>query len=341
MKIGFIIPSHWALITPGDGRKAQIVKQMAALERIGHSAVPINSWDLEAVKSCDALQIVEAAFGNYVGVTEHPAVPLVGVSPFIDSNQPFYKYRLMAWLGTRHPLLRNVPGTFRQQMLHADLVIVRSKHEQERIVRGLGINRAKAKIVLNGVDPPTQHDPDLARRQFNLPQEYLLHAGYYNESRKNTVRLIEAIASTDLPLVIVGNAQPTAYRNEVLAAAAKNKQVTILPYVERAVLESLYAGCRVFCLPSIHEGTGLVALEAAAHGAGVVITQNGGPPDYFGDLAYYVDPLKVQTIRTAILAAWENPKSAEIKQHVLSRLTWDQSAQSLVRAYQEIAATKA
>jgi len=99
------------------------------------------------------------------------------------------------------------------------------------------------------------------------------------------------------------------------------------------MLQSLYAGCRVFCLPSLHEGTGLVALEAAAHGAGVVITRNGGPPDYFKDLAYYVDPVGVGDIRDTILQAWEKPQGAELRAHVLSSLTWDQSARSLAAAY--------
>jgi glycosyltransferase involved in cell wall biosynthesis len=79
---------------------------------------------------------------------------------------------------------------------------------------------------------------------------------------------------------------------------------------------------------------GLVAVEAAAYGAGVVITKNGGPPDYFGDLAYYVDQFDVASIRHSVQKAWENPKSEAIKRHVLTNLTWEQSARSLVAAFQ-------
>ena len=48
--------------------------------------------------------------------------------------------------------------------------------------------------------------------------------------------------------------------------AKRYPTVKILGFLDRDVLDSLYAACKVFCLPSRHEGTGLVALEAASHG---------------------------------------------------------------------------
>lgn len=338
MKIAILIPSGYALTSPGDGRKAQIQYQAAALERMGHTVVRLNPWDTSSVLPvCDALHIVEGAFGNFVNVQSRAEVPLVSLATFIDSNQSFWRYRLVTWLGTRHPYFLNNAGTFRRQMHNCDLVIVRSRHERRQVIEGIGVDpaRTRVEIVLNGVNPPPHHDPELARRKFSLPEQYLLHVSSYGDIRKNVPRLIKAVAPTGLPLVIAGFESKSNNLNEVRTLAGRTKHVQLLPFLDEELLQSLYAGCRVFCLPSLHEGTGLVALEAAAHGAGVVITKNGGPPDYFGDLAYYVDPYDVNNIRQAIQAAWELPRGQQLQQHMLTNLTWDQSAQSLVRVFQQ------
>jgi glycosyltransferase involved in cell wall biosynthesis len=173
----------------------------------------------------------------------------------------------------------------------------------------------------------------MARKAYKLPQEFALHVGYYTDQRKNTLRLIEAIGPTGIPLVIAGSASPDAALERLKALAVKYPQVVILGRQDRAMLNSLYAGCRIFCLPSVHEGTGLVALEAAAYGAGVVITKHGGPPDYFLDMAQYVDPFNVDDIRQAIVKAWEAPSDNRLRNHVLNNLSWDQSAEALLAAY--------
>ncbi|MGH8653533.1 MAG: glycosyltransferase family 4 protein [Gammaproteobacteria bacterium] len=43
--------------------------------------------------------------------------------------------------------------------------------------------------------------------------------------------------------------------------------VRLYNFLDKVTLHRLYAGCRVFCLPSVFEGTGLAAFEAASYGA--------------------------------------------------------------------------
>ena len=68
-------------------------------------------------------------------------------------------------------------------------------------------------------------------------------------------------------------------------------------------LEDLYRRAKVFCLPSIGEGVGLVALEAASFGCDIVVTRIGGPKEYYDDMAYVVNPYKVDEIGLAVLNA--------------------------------------
>lgn len=339
MRIGFMLPANYALAGPGNGVRAQAVYQAAALERLGHRVERLEPWNL--VPDLEQLDVVQFFLGGYANFTievnrPHP-VKMLAFAPIIDSNEPFWKYRLAVMAGRLSGKFNTVPAVFRRQAEGSNLVICRSKHERERITRGLGIDpsRVGIEIVLNGVDPPPPADPEVSRKEYSLPSEFALHVGYYTDGRKNTLRLVEAIGPTGIPLVIAGSAAPDAALERLKAAAAKYPQIRILGRQTREMLNSLYAACKIFCLPSVHEGTGLVALEAAAYGAGVVITKHGGPPDYFLDMAQYVDPFDVDDIRRAIVKAWEAPQDGKLRNHVLSNLSWDASAQSLVDAYRK------
>ncbi len=153
-----------------------------------------------------------------------------------------------------------------------------------------------------------------------------MHVSTYTQVRKNALPLAQAAAAAKLPLVIAGTAYPGALLEQLKQLAALFAgNIRLLGFQDQASLNSLYAACTVFCLPSSHEGTGLAALEAASYGAKVVITKNGGTRDYFRDMGFYVDPNDIGSIQQAMVAAWEQPPSDALRQHVLKNLTWARS----------------
>ena len=77
----------------------------------------------------------------------------------------------------------------------------------------------------------------------------------------------------------------------------------------------------------------MVAVEAASYGANLVITKNGGPPDYFLEMAEYVDPFDLADIRRGLAVAWDRPKSNQLKTYLIDTLTWKHSARSLANVY--------
>ena len=142
------------------------------------------------------------------------------------------------------------------------------------------------------------------------------------------------VGAAGLPLIIAGTADDAGEDARLKALAARHRGIRFLGYVDAATRDALYALARVFCLPSLHEGTGLAALEAAAHGAAVVITDRGGPRDYFGELAHYVRAGETDSIRTALETAWQAPRSNRLRDHVVNHLSWRQSAKALLDVYQ-------
>lgn len=335
MRIGIQLPSSISLSGPGNGVRAEVLFRTDALTRAGHEVVQVEPWDLTDVSQLDVFHYMIGGFGTF-GVENRNAYPAKFVvwGPIIDTNEPLWRYRLVASLGRALPKLYTIPGVFRTQALAADLVIVRSTSEYKRVVNGLGIDPEKVQIVLGGVNPPPQVDPESVRTKYNLPEQFALHVSKFDQGRKNVINLIEAILPTGIPLVIAGSRSPGPRLAKIEEYARKHPdQIRILGFMERHELDSLYAASRVFCLPSTHEGIGLVALEAAALGVGVVITRHGGPPDYFGDLARYTSPDNIDEIRQAVQDAWDDPKGDQLREHVLTNLTWDQHAVSLVNAY--------
>lgn len=345
MHIGFLVPSVFAVGNPGNGIAEQARRQAEALERLGHTVVRLNPWEWQDERELDVLHFFLGG-PSLLTVTQGRQLRKPGLlvfSPIIDSNQSFFSYRLAAQLGALSPRLFTVPAILQRQARESDVVICRSRHEQERMARGLNIPRDKTAIVLNGC--PAQatdiEDPRHFGETLALPGDFLLHVSAFTQERKNVVRLAQAAEQLGLPLVVAGRPTPGPILDELQRRAKHSNRLRILGFVDARTKAALYALCRVFCLPSSHEGTGLAALEAAAHGATLVITRNGGPKDYFLEHAEYVDPFDVNDIKGALKRAWDRPKNSALKEHIFNNLTWDHSARALEHVYRQRLAIKA
>ncbi len=336
MRIGFMIPSEWALVR-GHGVVEQARHQAEALQSIGHTVDFLDPWHWQDIGELDVLHFF-ASCAVYPALNERFAKQrrtLIAYSPIIDSNQSFAAYRLAADLGSLSSRISTIPGIGRAQAQQCDVVICRSQHEQRRVIESLRVSRAKAEIVLNGCSEPEKLEigPSSVIDSLQLPKDFVLHISAFTQERKNVLRLSQAAAELGLPLVIAGRSAPCPVLDELNERIGKQQQIILLGFVDEATKTALYSLCRVFCLPSYHEGTGLVAVEAASYGANLVITRNGGPPDYFLEMAEYVDPFDPADIKRGLAAAWDRPKNDRLKDHLIGTLTWKHSARSLADVY--------
>lgn len=333
MRIAFLLPAVLAVNGPGNGVRVQIEEQAKALEALGHEVTRLNAWEPFDGRAFNVLHGVSGGFPlqNFDRLSRSAATK-VGLAPILDTNEPLWRYRLAARLGRTVPKVYTVPGELARQAAGCDVVICRSKSERERVIHGLGVPEGKAKIVLNGVGPPPTPNPELARRLVGFDGDFVLHLSSYGHARKNVERLIEAVGPTGLSLVIAGSTLETDRLAAVRAAAGRFPSVRLLGFLTPVERDALSAACRVFALPSLHEGTGLAALEAAAGGAAVVITNHGGAGDYFGPHASYVDPVDTLGIRSAVEAAFRGPRTSALVDQ-LRTLTWRRSAEQLIAAY--------
>ncbi len=328
MRIGFVLPSHFTF-TRGNGVRQEALLKQRGLLALGHQVELCSPWQTPERGSLD---VVHFFYGG---------LPMVGIdavaqveprrlvySPIIDSNQALHAYRLAALLGSLVPRIHTTPGEFRRQCRLADAVVVRSRHEQRRVVVGLGIAREKVHLVHLGIDVA----PIDVRRAAGTDREGIFHLSAFGQARKNVLRLIAAVGPTGLPLTIAGSCGPLELKR-VAAAAGPFPNITIRGFLSSEERDELYYRSRVFALPSMHEGTGLAALEAAARGCGVVITNRGGPPDYFGEVGHLVDPDSIDDVRAKLVAAYRDSAPAQIAAHITSRFASATCASRLVDVY--------
>jgi alpha-1,3-rhamnosyl/mannosyltransferase len=129
------------------------------------------------------------------------------------------------------------------------------------------------------------------RSRYLLPAEFVLCVGNV-QPRKNLIRTAEAVARSQIPLVLVGQRHG---RRLSMPDSAR-----WLGYVPGGDLAALFQLCSVFCYVSRYEGFGLPVIEALASGAVVVTSSTSSLPEVAGEAALLADPHSVEAISAAI-----------------------------------------
>ncbi|MGJ8482151.1 glycosyltransferase [Sphingobium yanoikuyae] len=224
----------------------------------------------------------------------------------------------------------------------ADGLIFLSQNEQQLFEKLTETSSHQSFLVHNPVDAEhfTEADPSLFREAYGLDDYVLCLARV--EHRKNQLMLAAALAGTGIQLVLAGH----NVDDEYLALINKfgDDNVLHVPRLEPGsdMLRSALAGARVFALPSWSEGAPLAALEAAAAGAPLVLSDRSGEREYFGDFARYCDPADAESIRSAILESWnDRPDVDRIeaqKAYVSQNYSWQKYVHGTIEVYQRVSA---
>lgn len=219
----------------------------------------------------------------------------------------------------------------------AHIIVCNSQGEKRKIIDIFGINKEKIKVVKNAVDRQflIDGDPYLFRDKYGIREKFILNVANV-ERRKNQLALIRVMKNfPEYKLVIIGGVRDKEYFLE-----CQSESDGQLIYIERIdhssdELLSAYKACEIFALPSFVETPGLAALEAAAAGAKVLITDRGCAKEYFGDYAYYVNPSSdvsiSDAIKTALMDEGHNP--VYLISHIRENYLWENVVQDLKNIY--------
>lgn len=234
-------------------------------------------------------------------------------------------------------------------------IIAVSEATKKDVVEKLHVPEGKVSVVYEGVDLSnyklriTNYEKEKVKRKYGIKGEYILFVGTV-QPRKNLVRLIEAFSLliTQLPnypitLLIAG--KPGWDYEKIYAAPKKfgvEGRVKFLGYILSKDLPNLYAGAKVFCLPSLHEGFGLPVLEAMAAETPVIVSRASSLPEVGGDVAVYVDPYDVADIARGISAVLSWDESARLDsvgegRKWAAQFTWEKAARETLKILEQAA----
>lgn len=316
----------------GDGSKMQAEIWRKELESKGHEVVCINPWGHYDWKSFDVIHVFGFGLWNYDMIHWGSRLnPNFVFSPIIDTNTPMWKYRLATYFGCSRLRLFSQNYALRQLKSDIKLFFARTEYEADYLHRGYGISEDKIAIV------PLSYRGDVVQQ--SMPKEnFCLFVGTMTQERKNVVRLIDAAKKYKFHLVLVGNTGNDKSRRQLLMHIGNVQNIEIKGFVSDDELQTLYRSAKVFALPSLNEGVGLAALEAAVQGCNIVITSLGGPKEYYPDgLAYKVDPYSIDAIGTAVVDAMcNNAQQPELKYHISRLYNISVCADKLIKCYESI-----
>jgi glycosyltransferase involved in cell wall biosynthesis len=153
------------------------------------------------------------------------------------------------------------------------------------------------------------------------------------EGLKNQLNLVRAMRDLPWPLVLIGKPAPNHLRYFASVKRDAGPNVHLLGEIPHDQLPRYYRAAKVHALASWMETTGLSSLEAGAMGCNVVITDKGDTREYFGSDAFYCDPGSIESIRAALVKAYEAPVAPVLRERILRQYTWERTAEKTLEGY--------
>lgn len=227
----------------------------------------------------------------------------------------------------------------------AGTVITVSDYSRRELAREFRLTESSIPVVSEAPDPVfhVMSGPECAAALQPLrlpPGPLVVYAGGFGP-HKNVPMLVEAFASVGrrhpgATLVLVGENQKEVFHSEIgridqlVESRGIRDRVRFTGFLPDVALAALLNRAWVLVLPSLMEGFGLPAIEAAACGCGVVATRESPLPGLLEGGGVFIDPSQPAELEAALEAVLASERfRTELAQRALcaaSKLTWRNSA---------------
>jgi glycosyltransferase involved in cell wall biosynthesis len=242
----------------------------------------------------------------------------------------------------------------------ADALVTVSDFSRAGIVRRFGIQPERIAVVGEASDPVFRRLPDAPLttrlREIGVPDagRLVVYVGGFSP-HKNLEPLVDAVGAMtrrpgfeDVRLVMVGEHKREVFHSyfDVVArrvvTAGLSDRTIFTGYLADEDVAVLLNRSAVLALPSLIEGFGLPAVEAAACGCPVVATTASPLPLLLGGGGIYVDPHEPDRLGAALerVLASEALRASMRKAGLdaAGRLTWDTAARQMLDVIRAVAA---
>ena len=240
----------------------------------------------------------------------------------------------------------------------ARLLITVSEYSRRQLVGKLKIPAARLRVVSEAPDPvfqPSKSDSSsevLARWGIPSDAKCLIFVGGFSP-HKNLFMLLDVVhelvgqdAFHDLRLVLVGDHTGDSFYSCYSQLAERvrldrlQQHVIFTGRLEDKDLILLLSRADALVLPSVCEGFGLPAVEAAACGTPVLATTESPIPELLGDGVIAISPSDragwLRAIERVLTDASLHQHMSEAGLAASSRLSWKNSARQLLSVFDEV-----
>ena len=332
MNICFLTPCQF--ISAGAGVKNQAIMWKNGLEKLGHHVDMIGSWETPQWGNYDAIII----FGFSSGIRNlikylYLENKNILLAPIIDPTTPPFLYKFFVKYWGFQKIL-GLSSRFHDLWLAKKFVnkwFVRSKEEYHYVKYCLEIDEKNIiTIPLHYRIPPIEYFPN--------KMDFCFHASRLAAPNKNVARIIESAKKYGFSLKLAGHLKGETERNWLNNLIGSAKNIEYVGEVDDKTLQSLYKQAKVFVLPSLQEGVGMVALEAAAYGCEIVLTNYGAPKEYYNGKAILVNPKSTDEIGLGVLKALKQQYKEQKKILIkwLLQLSWKIKKKLMMRLKKQL-----
>jgi glycosyltransferase involved in cell wall biosynthesis len=334
-------------------------RRVVKLGRAVHEAASAESHRTPADILRMALAVSRDRLDAFVFPSLHTYVPVVGTPTLLGVHDTIPEaYPELTHPGRRsrtYAALKRAVGLRRSSR-----VFTVSEASRQALAEEFGLAPEEIAVVPEAPDPafgprsPDVVDAALAALGLERGRVFVTACGI--SPHKNLERLVEAYARLvaerpDVPpLVIAGDTTGDTYVSagpqvrRVIAAHRLADRVLLPGHVSDETLACLYAGATAAVVPSLAEGFGLPAVEAAACGAPLILSDVPAHRETLDGAALFVSPTDVGAIAKAFadMLADDGRRSSlgERAAHAVSGLSWEASANALHAAVVATAAGK-
>lgn len=332
MKIAYVLYPNAILSGDSNGIKKQAKIWNIGLTKLGHEVIEVNPWGNYKWIDFDLIHVFGTGLwlnsfikGLYVKNKN------IVFSPIIDTIQTPFKYKLSTYIGFKKFRLWSPTYALKNTLPFLKGVFVRSDYESIYLKKSLSFKDEKIyKIML----PYDMNINDIEKLK---KENFCLHISSIYQERKNVIRLIQAAKKYNFNLVLAGAKGTEEQFRKIKKVIGNSKNIKVLGFISETEMIDLYKRAKVFALPSISEGVGLVALNAAVFGCDIVITNLGGPKEYYNNFANLVDPLNVDDIGRSIMCFLNDiTHQPQLKNYVTANFREDIISKKIEKAYQNI-----
>jgi glycosyltransferase involved in cell wall biosynthesis len=302
----------------------------------------------------------DEAIPQSVDVVHYPYFdPFFRTLPFTNKHKTVVTVHDLTPLVLPEHFPAGMKGTINWQLQRFNLkkvdgIVTDSTASRKDIEKLTGISKEKISVAylaggeefkkLNAEDPRLKN----SKKKYNLPDEFILYVGDVTWN-KNLPRLLKAVESIDIPLVLVGKSLVSTDFDrqniwnkdliEVQRLAEKNKNIVRLGFVPTEDLVILYNLATVFVFPSVYEGFGLPIVEAMQAGTPVIISREGCMPEVGGEAVEYFDGYDTESLTNSISNVLGSKKlQKELSEKGLEqskKFNWKKTAEQTIEAYKK------